>query len=775
VSIRTDISIDWNASPRIITVAAPSTEFNAQDIVDTLRFEESRVWNAQYRKLLTAAGKEELGGGTEVGVTITLQNSVVAFEARKTSTSEGTATAQDTTGVTLTDSAADFVADSVVAGAWLVNLTDSSVCTVLEVVDLNTLRTDGLGDGIDNQFDIGDSYSIINVIGCDLSGGNVLAVDSGGAFISPVLPTAGTQVRLTASSAATTQNQAQLEHSSFNGVVTFDQANGTPGSIGLAGSPTQPVNNVPDMRIIATARGFSKIQIIGDATFDTGDDISGFIIYGENPSKTLLTFNAGALTSGIDVNDATVTGTFDTSASFTDCHLETISFVKSIINRCVLNGPITLAGTGTTIITNSSDGLVNTAPPPSVDFDGSGRSLAIRNYHGDIQLKNKSGSERIEVNINSGGLIVLDDTITAGVIRLSGLLHVQDLTGPGVTVDVSDVIYPEQQQLSAFVDAVHLDVVGGTAGIKYPQGTSQYPVDNLADALTILNERNLDELHVIGDLTIGATDNIDGLRIVGQHRNRTTLTLVAGCSTMDSYISHCTLTGVVNGSIVVQSSVVYGLLNVGSEAKSSFFLDTSPISDGGSAITFRNDLANPMPVYVLQCFSGEIGHMPAVIDMNDSLQTFTVQSWSGGIGFKNWSQGQVCSVDADSGHAIPDSSCTSGTLILHGTIVVTNNSTGAFVVDQSEAVGAGGAEGIAASVWGTSFAGGLSAQQSVEQAALEAKIGRQILRNNITWDPGTAVMTIYDDDDTTILFKSLFTDATATPSVANPLNREKVP
>jgi len=36
----------------------------------------------QYPRLISAAGKEDLGGGVAVGITVTLQNAKVAFESR---------------------------------------------------------------------------------------------------------------------------------------------------------------------------------------------------------------------------------------------------------------------------------------------------------------------------------------------------------------------------------------------------------------------------------------------------------------------------------------------------------------------------------------------------------------------------------------------------------------------------------------------------------------------------------------------------------------------
>jgi hypothetical protein len=82
MAFRTDITVDWAQSPRLITVLSPSVELTIQDLVDTCRELEDDIINLPYSRLVDAAGKEPLGGGTSVGITATLQNAVVAFEAR---------------------------------------------------------------------------------------------------------------------------------------------------------------------------------------------------------------------------------------------------------------------------------------------------------------------------------------------------------------------------------------------------------------------------------------------------------------------------------------------------------------------------------------------------------------------------------------------------------------------------------------------------------------------------------------------------------------------
>lgn len=82
MAVRTDLTIDFAVSPRIITIADPSTTITIQDLHDTLRTIEAEVFNIVFLSVVSSGGKEDLGGGVSVGITLTMQNAVLAFAAR---------------------------------------------------------------------------------------------------------------------------------------------------------------------------------------------------------------------------------------------------------------------------------------------------------------------------------------------------------------------------------------------------------------------------------------------------------------------------------------------------------------------------------------------------------------------------------------------------------------------------------------------------------------------------------------------------------------------
>jgi len=69
-------------SPRIITVADTETAVSLQDLYDTLRALESAPSGCDNESIVSAGGKELLGPGVYVGLTVTLLNARLAFAAR---------------------------------------------------------------------------------------------------------------------------------------------------------------------------------------------------------------------------------------------------------------------------------------------------------------------------------------------------------------------------------------------------------------------------------------------------------------------------------------------------------------------------------------------------------------------------------------------------------------------------------------------------------------------------------------------------------------------
>lgn len=358
MAVRNDVTIDWRVSPRIIEVASPSTEITVQDLVDTLRDAEDDLENMSYDQIISAAGKEELGGGVLVGITATLLNALLQFEARP-----------------------------------------------------------------------GPTYTQ-----CTVSGGNLVAVDDVGVTqTTPINPTAFTQVVVTASSSATLQEQSAIQYSSYGGGVWLDTSTAYTGTEFPKGTPQEPVNNIDDALTIAQDNGFITIFLLSDYNFSGSQNLTGLNFVGEGRERTEITIGTGVTISDVGFSNLRVaSGILDGESTIRDCEINNLDYVSGVIERCILEGTITLGNNAIAHILDSWSGVAGTGTP-TIDMGGSGQALTLRNYNGGIKLTNKSGSESVSIDMASGQVKFGAD-VTNGTIVCRGVGEITEDLSSGATI-----------------------------------------------------------------------------------------------------------------------------------------------------------------------------------------------------------------------------------------------------------------------------------------------------------------------------------------------------
>jgi len=186
-------TVDWNLSPRLITIPEGTETVTAQDQADTVRKLEDTFRGMSEAHLMDATGK---AGGGVTGIVIVLQNAQYAFAARSNILEVGTVTTPDTTGTILTDSAAVFIANGVSRGDVVVNTTSDSHTTVLEVQSETRLITLALVGGSDQRWDASDSYDIFQSNNVQLLAGDLFAVDAVATPIDALLKTFGVGIAI---------------------------------------------------------------------------------------------------------------------------------------------------------------------------------------------------------------------------------------------------------------------------------------------------------------------------------------------------------------------------------------------------------------------------------------------------------------------------------------------------------------------------------------------------------------------------------------------------
>lgn len=237
--IQTSVYVRWDLSPRVIYLPDPMVSITIQDLVDTCRYHEDLPENMDDDYLIAAAGKEDLGGGLYVGITATLNNAYVYFEARSTPLVSGsTATSTDSTGMYLEDTTAGFTGDGIQVGDTVFNATNAEMATILEITDDENIRSFPLSGGGGLGWTTGDSYLIYSTDVCEITGGNLVAVDSLGASMNPYMPSPNIFLNSQASSSATLLEAQAISSTDIDNIAdaVWDEATAdhqTSGTFGL--------------------------------------------------------------------------------------------------------------------------------------------------------------------------------------------------------------------------------------------------------------------------------------------------------------------------------------------------------------------------------------------------------------------------------------------------------------------------------------------------------------------------------------------------------------
>jgi len=471
---RTDITYIQQLTPRVAEIAAPSTEIVMQDYVDTSRLEEERFQSMGFGKLINASGKEQLDANTIVSITVQEQNLQLAFARRNDPAETGTVTTgsgpPNAVGwITFVDTSADFIAAGVAPGSYIINWTDRNTSDVVNVVDANTLTLKTPFNGTDNEYDIGDDYSVWNVTQVRTSGGNLTAVDEAGDPIPAILPTWGTQVILQTSSSGTISELSEIRYAAYGGGVSLDPTNpnAISGTDYPAGTMAVPSDNWADALTIHNTLGLKKLFLNGTSyTVPASTDLSTDVwIVGGGATVTVLTIPDSANTANLRVQDCYLESSFIDDANLIE---------RSLMNDCTMSGGFyfEVAFTGSQVITGSGQcniyecysGVAGGGAGQTPSFDVGGAIIAGRGWTGGVEFLNKGTAAAFSWDMDSGRVIVNDNN-TAGTMTFRGFgFWENEDTYAGTTV-VDDQLHNTAAVADSVWDALIADhSVSGSFG-----------------------------------------------------------------------------------------------------------------------------------------------------------------------------------------------------------------------------------------------------------------------------------------------------------------------
>ena len=497
---------------------------------------------------------------------------------------------------------------------------------------------------------------------CSIEGGNTVSVED--IYIDPrvyipvIYPTAYISIERVSSSSATLSELSAIQYASFGGGVTIDVINGITGTAYNIGTLENPSNNLVQAVEIAGTK-FDTLFISNSMVLDAGTDITDFTLIGKSPTNTEIMIDPSAVCGNINIESCNISGTLDGGTEIRHCSVGDLMYVNGHIHESGLYGIIVLGGNKSAIINDCY--TVDQDNPPIIDMAVSGQDLSMFNYSGIIVIRNlSSASEEISIGIDAG-IVILEDTITAGTIVISGNgMLIDNSTG---TADVNtDGLMSKQTITEVSWDTVYIDTMNGCSGTAFPIGTSSKPSNNISDAITIAGCDNIKTFKIRGAVDLPQTFEdwtfigvgslfSDVINLNNQNINRCrfeTLTASGTLTTTYTHFTRCKLLNVSGLSGLLVDSALQGNITMGGS---------------GSVLTGQN-----IGVY------GNTPGTPAVLNVVGAGRVFQA-SLDGAIQFSNADVGSYIEVGLKNGVAILDPTCTGGTASFTGVGNLINYST----------------------------------------------------------------------------------------------------
>jgi len=313
-----------------------------------------------------------------------------------------------------------------------------------------------------------------------LVNGNFYSTDGTSPFLLPQGNSVLLEQEVSSLVDSTVNQLPEIEGMSFGGVVSVDVTSPYHGTSYPVGNMEYPVNNFQDAILIAVNRGLVIISVRGHAHIEGTDNLDGYIIEGQNPTLSSIVVEPSASVLKTTFRYMTISGTLDGDSEISNCIVNGLDYVSGRILNCGITGvPIVLgSGAQATMIDCWSE--VPGDNTPTIDAGGSGQSLAVRGHKGGFKLTNRTGTDPISIDFESGQFVG-DSTITNGVVYVRGTVG----------------------KITTLCDPSFIDIAGVTNVVTISAGVWAYISRTLTEeiGLTPEQEAKLDQIISVTEST----------------------------------------------------------------------------------------------------------------------------------------------------------------------------------------------------------------------------------------------------------------------------------
>lgn len=215
-----------------------------------------------------------------------------------------------------------------------------------------------------------------------------------------------------------------------------------------------------------------------------------------------------------------------------------------------------------------------------------------------------------------------------------------------------------------------------TNGILYPIGTKSNPVNNIPDALTILEKNNLGEIHAAGTWNFDSSHNINGIGISGS-LSHSFINIGSGTPSDGTIFSKINIDGCGIGRSLYQSCIFGNMTAFNGDAFLCGFR---------GKIIFEESSGKTI---LVDCYSGIAGDSAPEIDfgLNTEIE-LSLRRYCGGLRFSNLVYpDDTITAEFVAGKLRISPSCESGVISARGLVKIYDSSQVGCIVDKSASIG----------------------------------------------------------------------------------------
>jgi hypothetical protein len=234
----------------------------------------------------------------------------------------------------------------------------------------------------------------------------------------------------------------------------------------------------------------------------------------------------------------------------------------------------------------------------------------------------------------------------------------------------SDAVNVENEvsQTLDYAEHIQINSAIGTSGTTYPVGTAFQPVNNLSDAITIAQERNISELRIFGPIDFDVDLN-NAYTIRGG--NIRDVVDVKGVNLSGCTFNQCILRGSFNGNVAFDNC----LIEDGFSGITNGSVEMLAQHTGLQGKFYLPDNAN---ITMVDCFSQIPGNTSPEVFLGNDI-SLSMRRYSGGLAIYDCDTGTTVTIEYTAGNCRLLSGNTAGEIEIRGISKLTDQSSGTTV------------------------------------------------------------------------------------------------